>query len=46
MILETVYAGWFHKGDSVKDKYKQRRLLPSSQSALGLFRRDCFRSVC
>ena len=46
MILETVYGGWFHKRDSVKDKFKQRRLLPSSQGALRLFRRDCFRSVC
>ena len=45
MILETVYGGWFHKRDSVKDKFKQRRLLPSSQRALRLFRRDCFRSM-
>ena len=45
MILETVYAGWFHKRDSVKGNFKQRRLLPSSQSALRLFRRDRFRSV-
>ena len=45
MILASVYGGWFHKRDSVKDKFKQRRLLPSSQSAVRLFRRDCFRSV-
>ena len=44
-ILETVYGGWFHKRDSVKDKFKQRRLLPSFLRALPLFRRDCFRSM-
>ena len=31
MILETVYGGWLNKRDSLKDKFKQRRLLPSSQ---------------
>ena len=45
MIFETVYGGWLNKRDSVKDKFKQRRLLPSSQSAWHLLRRDCFRSV-
>ena len=45
MILETAYGGWFHKRDSVKDKFKQRKLLRSSQRALRLFRRDCFWSV-
>ena len=24
MILETVYGGWFHKRDSVKEEFKQR----------------------